>query len=366
MTAGWNVEQGVDMGAEHAFEVRHEGRIYRAAGMEVLLQWAREHRITLEDHFRVAGTDPWLPVSDETELRGLLDPENWWTLKMASGTFIAPDWDTVVLWTREGRLTEDVQITGPKTPPGGILGKASPELAPYLKEPVPDEPEIIPPRLRFDGRTFLPGDIETVCKWIGESRVPREAEISIDNGPWLPLAGSDEFPEDLWPREAIDPTDQPELKDEVSADAEDGADGTTEDPVESDAGEPQFEGELPEPFPGLDVTEPYRITTTFGEDFTFTQPRELQRLVSRKKVHSFDEVRHPGLPEGSMFIGEFMESMNIGRQGRALHWILAGVFAAGAAALFVLGHWTGWMLIAGAAAAAAALTFMILALRTGR
>jgi hypothetical protein len=348
------------MSGEQALEVRRDGRIYRAGGMEMLLQWAREHRISLEDHYRVAGTEPWLPVNGEQALSSLLDPENWWTLKMGGRTFIAPDWDTVVLWTREGRLTEDVQITGPKTPPGGILGKASPELAPYLREPVPEEPEVSPPRLRFDGRSFLPGDLDTVRKWIGESRVPLEAEISIDGGDWTRLRDTGLFPDDLWPSEATE--EEPHLR--------------LQQPVQEPFAEPRtvVVGQdaastgIPsgDRAPDLVEEEPYRVTTTFGEDFIFHQPVEILKLVSRKKVHGFNEIRHSDLPGGSMFVGEFIETMNLKKPSSALFWTLMILFAAAAVAGIVLSRGTGWMLYAGIGAAAVSVAFLAGALWKGR
>jgi len=347
------------MSGERAIEVRSAGKIYRAAGMEMLLQWAREHRVSLGDHYRVAGTESWLPVSGDPALSSLLDPENWWTLKMGGNTFIAPDWETIVLWTREGRLTEDVQITGPKTPPGGILGKASPELAPYLREPVPEEPEVAAPRLRFDGRSFLPGDLDTVKKWIAESRVPLEAEISIDGGDWIPLRETGRFPESLWPAEAADA----ETK-------------YLQQPVPAVTAEPPAEVmEQGVPSPGIPAgnqesegveTEPYRVTTTFGEDYLFRQPSEILKLVSRKKVHSFNEVLHSDLPGGAMFVGEFIVSMNLHQRSSALVWVLAALFAAGAVAGIVLSRGTGWMLYAGGGAAAASVALLVVALRKGR
>jgi hypothetical protein len=344
------------MSGERAIEVRSAGKIYRASGMEMLLQWAREHRVSLGDHYRVAGTEPWLPVSGDQALSSLLDPENWWTLKMGGSTFIAPDWETIVLWTREGRLTEDVQITGPKTPPGGILGKASPELAPYLREPVPEEPEVTAPRLRFDGRSFLPGDLETVKKWIAESRVPLEAEISIDGGDWAPLRETSRFPESLWPAEAAE-ADSRHLQ-QPSHDA----------PAEPPAGTMEPDP----PLTGMPASaqesadEPYRVTTTFGEDYLFHQPGEILKLVSKKKVHSFNEILHSGLPGGSMFVGEFIETMNLHQRSSAILWIMTGLCAAGAVAGFVLSHLTGWMLYAGGGAGVASVVLLVVTLRKGR
>jgi hypothetical protein len=348
------------MSVERAIEVRSAGKIYRAAGMEMLLQWAREHRVSMGDHYRVAGTEPWLPVSGEPALSSLLDPENWWTLKMGGSTFIAPDWETIVLWTREGRLTEDVQITGPKTPPGGILGKASPELAPYLREPVPEEPEVTAPRLRFDGRSYLPGDLDTVKKWIVESRVPLEAEISIDGGDWTPLRETGRFPESLWPAEAAD-ADSKYLQQPVP----DTAPEPPAEVIEQDAPSTGVIDEASLESGGME-TEPYRVTTTFGEDFLFHRPSEILKLVSRKKVHSFNEVVHSGLPGGSMFVGEFIETKNLHQRSSSLLWILMGLFAAGAAAGIILSHGTGWMIYAGACAAAVSVTFLVAALRKGR
>jgi len=347
------------MSGERAFEVRSGGKIYRAAGMETLVQWAREHRVTLEDHYRMAGTEPWLPMKGEPLLAGLLDPENWWTLKMGGRTFVAPDWETIVLWTREGRITEDVQITGPKTPPGGILGKASPELAPFLREPVPEEPERIPPRLRFDGRTFLPGDLDTVSKWIGESRVPPEAEISIEGGAWTPLPETGLFPADLWPAEAA-----------AAGSAADEEPAAPSLPAAASVAEPSAEGpgpvETPAPPAGETGGEPYRVTTTFGEDFVFAEPKEILRLLSRKRIHGFDEVRHPDLPGGSVFVGEFIETMHLRRRSGAPLWILAVLAAAGAAVLFVTTDGTRLTIIAGAACAAVSARLIAAAFRRGR
>lgn len=347
------------MSGERAMEVRSSGKIYRAAGMEMILQWAREHRISLEDHYRVAGTETWLPMSGEPALRALLDPENWWTLTMGGRSFIAPDWETVVLWTREGRITEDVQITGPKTPPGGILGKASPELAPYLREPVPEEPEVTPPRLRFDGRSFLPGDLDTVRKWIGESRVPPEAEISIDGGDWTPLRDTGLFPESLWPAEAAET--EPRFRQQPLSD------GFPEspDPLTVPESETPLRPET-EPEEAAPPDEPYRVTTTFGEEILFHDPAEIVRLVARKRVHGFNEIRRSDLPGGSVFVSEFIETRNLKGRGSPLIWIFMVLFALAAAAVFVLLPGYEWTPFAGAGAGALSVAFLLWALRKGR
>ena len=354
------------MSEVRAVEVRHEGRIHRADSMETLLSWAREHRLSREDHYREAGTDQWLPVISHEGLDRLLDPENWWTLKMGGCEYVAPDWETVVRWTREGRLTEDVQIEGPKTPPGGILGKASPELAPYLRECEPEEPEIIPPRLMFDGRTYLPGDLDTIRTWITESRVPLEAMISIDNGQWQPVTGCGHFEEGLWPTEALEAQSDAEKAPEVegagqqedtrseTAEAVDVEVTSKENPLsieEEDVdGDPDTLNADEE-----DPSEPYRITTTFGEDYVLRQAREVSSLLRRKKIHSFDEVRHPSLPEGTMFVNEFIEVMDLRKGSGALLYTLGSIFVVGGAALFLLRGTTQWMMYGGIAAAAVGL-----------
>ena len=291
---------------------------------------------------------------------------------MSGKTFMAPDWETVVRWTREGRLTEDVQIEGPKTPPGGILGKASPELAPYLREPLPEQPEFIPPKLQFDGRTFLPGDLDTVRDWISESRVPLEATISIDNQEWQPLSECGHFEIDLWPTDALETRSEPM---EVSEPA---SETPTESLTDSERASPEVDRSAQESEEGTDAetgaeiaegevdasmepaVEPYRITTTFGDDYLLLQPKEILTLLKKKKIHSFDEVRHPALPDGTMFVSEFIEVMNMRRGSRALLFTLASILTVGGAALLFFKGDAQWMLYGGIAAAASGVVMFAL------
>ncbi len=372
------------MAEARAYEVMHGGDVYRAADRDVLLRWAREHRISREDSFRKAGTEDWLPVTGDRELDGILDPESWWTVSMGGETYVASDWDTVVRWTREGRLTSDVRIEGPKTPPGGIMGNASPELAPYLREPEPPEPDVVPPRLRFDGRTWLPGDLETLAEWIGESRVPREAEVSIEGGEWVNVTECGHFPPELWPddsdpaglepEEPVEPAGRvPEETGEMPP--EEAAPPPSEERPEQEAPEGEETSRDEAPHPGEEPepeTEPeetlYRVTTTYGEDYVFSRPSEVRSLLRRKKVHIFDEVRHPELPDGSMFIGDFLKRSGA-RSGPNWVLLVVSLLLAAAGVLLLVLKGTAesgqLMMVGGIASLAVAAVLMVGSLRRG-
>ena len=137
-----------------AYEVMHAGRVHRAASMDTVLRWARERRITGEDSYRKAGEDRWNRVADHSALAEILDPSTWWTVKMDDREYTAPDFETVVEWTREGRVSTEAVIEGPRTPPGGVLASGLPGLAPFLREPPAREPSEEPPRVRIDGREY--------------------------------------------------------------------------------------------------------------------------------------------------------------------------------------------------------------------
>ncbi len=353
------------MGEIKAVELRHDGKTYRAGNREVFFRWAREHRIARDDSYRIAGTDKWIPVSANNELNILLDPENWWKIKMGGKTFVASDWDSIVKWAKEGRLSKDVQIEGPKTPPGGILGKASPELSPYLREWVPDDPDKKPVRLRFDDKTFIPGDVDTLKNWIRESRVPMEAEVSIQGEDWQPVADCGYFGEELWPTEAS----------QISEDKSNQSVSRTKPPKTISASEPP-ETDMPQTrekdesgdLEGVNgkaaeivlEVKPYRITTTYGEEYVFKHPEEILSFLKKKRIHSFDEIRHPGFPDGVMFVNEYLNEY-MPKKGSIISLIILIVLfgTAGAVAIVFQQQGAQWMLIGGIASLATALILLI-------
>ena len=349
-----------------AVELRHDGKTYRADNRDVFFKWAREHRISLDDSYRIAGTDKWIPVTANNELNILLDPENWWKIKMGGKTFVAPDWDAIVKWAKEGRLSVDVQIEGPKTPPGGILGKASTELSPYLREWVADDPDKKPVRLRFDDRIFIPGNVDTLKKWILESRVPMEAEVSIQGEVWQPVVDCGYFEEDLWPTEAS--LMSADKSKELISRTKPPRSADVPQPPESDkpkTRDPAFregiEGDQTDTAPAADGQEKlYRITTTYGEDYVFENPEEVLSLLKRKRIHSFDEVRHPDLPDGLMFVSEYIREF-IPKKGPFILLVILTVLfgAAGVAAIVFQQPNAQWMLISGIASLVIALVLLI-------
>lgn len=361
------------MTAKKAVELRHEGRIYRADSRETFFRWAREHRISRDDSYRIAGSEKWIPVNTHNELNMLLDPDNWWKIRMGSNTYVASDWESIVKWAKEGRLSTDVQIEGPKTPPGGILGKASPELAQYLLEPLPDDPSEIPVRLQFDGRTFLPGDIDTLRKWISQSRVPVEAEVSFHDEDWRPVTDCGYFEKELWPSEVIesardDDSEKPEDEFEPPRTDEVSEPPITAEPHEIEERDPT---DRPEELADEEETSEndfiekdkeviYRIRTTYGEDYLFRQPRDVLSLLKRKRIHNFDEVCHPDLPGGSMFVSEFIKAKHLTGTSTLLLSILSAVFGLiGATALVFQDQNAQWMMIGGIAALVIAFLMLV-------
>ncbi|OPL17977.1 MAG: hypothetical protein AVO35_07395 [Candidatus Aegiribacteria sp. MLS_C] len=341
------------MAEDRAVELRHEGRTYRAANREVFFRWAREHRISSDDSYRVAGTEKWIPVTANSELGALLDPENWWKLKMGGKTYVAPDWETIVQWAHEGRLSSEVQVEGPKTPPGGILGKASPELSPYLREWDHDDPEKQPVRIRFDGRTFVPGDLETLRTWISESRVPMEAQVMLAGESWQSILECGHFTREIWPVEEPAPSSgkPPSAVHEAPAAGGTAAPGKAmgSNPDDSSGTEAEAAGS-DEGTSGVSEGDRklYRIATSYGEDYVFEDPEEVRELLRNKRIHRFDEIRHPALPGGVMFVSEFVREFLPGRRSAVIMGILAGLFGvAGAAAIVFQGQGSQWMLIGG-------------------
>ncbi len=340
------------MGEERAVELRHDGKIYRAPNRKVFFRWAREHRISGDDSYRVAGSGKWIPVTAHKELRALLNPENWWKVKMGGKTYVAPDWDTIVVWAHEGRLSSDVQVEGPKTPPGGILGKASPELSPYLRNRMYDEQGKKPVKVRFDGKVYVPGDMETIRKWIKESRIPMEAQVLIDGDNWQPILESGYFSRDIWP---VNDPGETLRKDgpPVPSAASPGIDAPAAAVKTPDR--KYVEGNNIEEKDGF-----YRISTSYGNDFVLDDPGEIRRLLKNRRINGFDEVRHPDLPGGRMFVSEFVKEY-LPRGSGIVTGILTGVFAAAAAAGIFLFFEEGeqWMLIGGGTSLVMAVVFAV-------
>jgi hypothetical protein len=335
------------MGQSSAYEVRHKGRTYRAPDRKTLETWARELRISGEDLMRRAGSEDWQPVSDDEGLAELLSPESWWHVTIGDRSYTAPDFDTVVQWAREGRLTVGAEIEGPRTPPGGVLASGLPRLAPYLRE-MPEGPADDAPVIRIDGTEYHPEDTDTVRRWIGESRVPPEAEISLSGGDWEPIGECGLFEPELWPEGAWGqpPEDgedeEPEKPEPPAGEPEE---GEAEEEPEGPSGEAEPEDdETGEPVPGFageeeddqtgpaeEAGEPYAIDTIQGR-VEAADPQTVRRMVKRGRIRSFDRVVHPDLPEGECSVGEFLEMQ--GLAGSYLWvWILIVVLLAAAAVI---------------------------------
>lgn len=312
----------------NAFDVRKGDRTYRAPSLEVLLRWAGERRISADDGLRPAGGESWGRAGDMPELAAILDPANWWTVRMGDRSYTAPDFDTVVRWTREGRLTTDAVIEGPRTPPGGVLAQGLPRLGPFLR---PADTGGAPrPRLRIDGIEYHPADMDAVRRWITESRVPVDAMISLSGGPWEPVSECGALEPGLWPAGAWGET----VEDEP---AETPSGPSAEIAQTEEAPPPRVAQDLPEPqeeSPAPAGADSYRIRTVRGE-ISVRSPKEMRRLLRTGRIRSFDRVDHPSLPGGAS-VGSVLGSGGAGRRRPGLAWIVWLIAAAAAATAFVL------------------------------
>lgn len=350
------------MAENRAFELEHDGRIHRATDYEVLLKWAEELRISGSDRFRPAGSDDWKPVTDDPQLAALLSPENLWRVKMSSGEFIAGSFEVIAGWARQGRLSTDAVIEGPKTPPGGVMASALPAVSGHLKETGVRNSDM--PRLRIDGREYPSPDVETISRWISESRVPVEAEISLAGGPWEPVASCGLFDLENWPQSALGEVEEP--SEEFSAQAPPEvlpepseptpplfSEVEPPEPTEPGSAGPLSPEERDDPETGAGAEEPdpdsnhpaeaFRAISATGIEYEFEDPKEILTLLRRHRVMQYDEVRHSSLPGGSTSAGALADLMRRGRRP-GTWWRLAGAVLLASAAVY-LADTLGWISI---------------------
>lgn len=325
MIAGPSVAARVreeNMAEGSAYELKRNDRVYRAPGLEVLVRWARERRISADDAVRKAGTQEWSTAVEVPELTPILDPSNWWTVRMGDDSWLAPDFETIIRWTREGRLSTDAVVEGPRTPPGGILAQGLPRLSPLLRPPAPKDPSSLPPRLRIDGAEYDPGSIDAIRSWILESRVPPDADISLAGGPWEPVSECGLFEPELWPAGAWG-EDMPD-EEEIPSQAAD-------EPVPDAAGVEPAAVSAPEPVPegeagaesGPESPDGWRIVT-LTDEFVIAEPAELIRLLRNRRIHTFDDVVHPSLPDGRCSVDRAIDLLHL-RRNKRFPWLLVWI-----------------------------------------
>jgi hypothetical protein len=343
------------MAESGAYELEHRGTVHRAADFDVLLKWAEDLRIDTADRFRPAGTEDWTPVKEEPRLNALLSPENHWKVRMASGDFTAGSFETVVRWAREGRISTDAVVEGPRTPPGGVLASALPALARQLVEPRPGDDEL--PRLNIDGRIYPAPDVETISRWISESRVPLDASISLAGGPWEPVANCGLFDLEKWPHAALEDAGEPPeekagaaSRRETAPEPEPSAEPESFQPVPAPGGARPDSGPGPQDEEsGADTAgedqqgpEPFRIITGSGLEYSCEDPAELLSMLRKRRVMEYDEVRHSSLPGGSASVGAVADLVRRGKGGRGIGWKIAALVFLAAAGAY-LADTLGWI-----------------------
>lgn len=322
-----------------AYELRHCGKIYRASEFSELKEWVQESRVTAEDYFRAAGSDQWIPVMEEPEFALILNPDSQWTVTMGGSDFKTSRFETIVQWSEEGRISEDAVVEGPRTPPGGVQAVALPALASHLRKLQPEK--LNRPVLRIDGREFPASDTDTIRAWIRASRVPVEAEISLDGSGWEPVSRCGLFDLEDWPQAAhgrIEEESLPEMPvKEFTGSGIDkkaavqGAEQITETAT-SLSNQPTDEAEDTDEsaFENTRIEDAAYTVVSGNSEITIESLIKLRRLLKNRMIYSYDEIRHPSISEEAISVGEYLDSLQSNGKKTAF-WILWGV--AGSAAV---------------------------------
>jgi hypothetical protein len=319
-----------------AYELKHRGKIHRASEFSELKKWVMESRVAAEDEFRVAGTEKWFPVLGEPEFAEFLSPDSRWIARMASGEYKAHSFEVIVEWARQGRITDDAVVEGPKTPPGGVKATALPAIAPFLRKQ-PAERRIRPV-LRIDGQQFTAPDTRTIKQWITESRVPVDAEISLEGKDWEPVSNCGLFDLEDWPPAAhgrIEEEYLPEMPSSESVPADVAIPVAEESPEEEDATSvpEQTFREIREITEEADKQNQVPYTVISGNSETAVESIiQLKHLLKKKMIFSYDEIKHPSITEETISVGEFLEKQKSSGGSLVLKLFL-GVLVAAAVAV---------------------------------
>lgn len=320
----------MSVNGDGAYELKHSGKIHRVSDFSELKGWVLESRVTAEDSFRAAGSEEWFPIMTEPEFALILNPDSQWTVTMKTGVYKANQFETIIKWAEEGRITEDAVVEGPKTPPGGVKASALPALASNLRRQIMGKPAR--PVLRIDGREFPAVNTEIIRKWIKGSRVPVEAEISLEGKDWEPVSSCGLFDLEDWPVAAHGRVEE-EFLPEMPENSPDDITESLEPVSQEEQPETETETILPDqPFREIrDIAEedseneevPYTVISGDSE-MTIESFSKLKSLLKKKVIFSYDEVRHPSITEEHTSVGELVESLKSSGR-RLMFWVLWGL-----------------------------------------
>ncbi len=307
-----------------AYELKHCGKIHRASDFDQLKNWIMESRVTGEDSFRQAGSREWIPVLKEPEFASILDPDNQWVVTMSTGVFKTSSFETVVKWAEEGRITDDAVVEGPRTPPGGVKANALPALASNLREPPVSRMDH--PVIRIDGREFPAADTGAIRKWIKESRVPVEAEISLKGKNWEPVSSCGLFDLEDWPAAAhgrIEEKYLPQMPEQPSKVVSEKKESVPpeEETVKSDLQFSEIVDVAEEISEEVKTEEiPYTVVSSNSE-MTIESVKKIRSLLKMKLIFSYDEIKHPSITEETLSVGEYLDSLRSPKKG-LIFWLL--------------------------------------------
>jgi hypothetical protein len=328
-----------------AYELKHCGKIHRASDFSELTGWVKESRVTAEDSFRSAGSEEWISITAEPELAAILNPSNHWTVTMKSGVFKAHQFEMIVRWAEEGRITDDAVVEGPRTPPGGVSATALPALAHNLRKPLDERKSF--PLLRIDGREYPAPDADAIRSWIRDSRVPVESEISLDSKNWEPVSSCGLFDLEDWPQAAHGRVEEellpemPRYQHSVSIETDVSVPVTLhEEAVGSGEDEESVFRKIQKGSsaqhtltqsvntPENNIKLPFTVVSGDSE-LAIESVAKLRALLKRREIYSYDELRQSGVTDGSTSVGEFLARSK--KRKSPFYWIMWGLFVAASA-----------------------------------
>ncbi len=320
-----------------AYELKHNGKIHRVPDFAELKKWVFQGRVSEKDSYRTAGASQWISVLKEPEFASVFNPEQQWTVSMQGGIFKTYDFDIVIRWAEEGRITDDAIVEGPRTPPGGVKATALPALASNLRKP--GGTKKVFPTLRFDGNDYPASDTETIGKWIVESRVPVDALISFDGTNWEPVSACGLFDLEDWPRAAhgkIEESSLPEMPEvtepEPEIDTDLHASSESEEKVITEEDDDEEEETIVN---GDNSKEPENqeefatFTVISGNsEMTIESLTKVRALLKKKLIFSYDEIKHHSIDEEYISVGEYLDSVKTVHHGKWFWMLIAlGVIA---------------------------------------